>query len=62
MKRFKFIIATLIVLTVFPLSAQTDQKAKELLDKLSTKTKAYTSIKANFNYIWLYFPTWEFVN
>jgi len=51
MMRFKFIVGSLIFLTISSLSAQTDQKAKLLLDKLSAKTKAYTSIKANFNYI-----------
>ena len=30
--------------------AQTDEKAKVILDKLSVKTKAYKSIKADFNY------------
>ena len=30
--------------------AQTDAKAKALLDQVSAKTKAYTSIKADFNY------------
>ncbi|MEQ8323828.1 MAG: outer membrane lipoprotein carrier protein LolA [Vicingaceae bacterium] len=35
---------------VFSAKAQTDPKAKSLLDKVSAKTKAYTSIKADFNY------------
>ena len=30
--------------------AQTDAKAKDILDRLSVKTKAYKSIKADFNY------------
>jgi len=40
------------VLTISVLAgqAQTDAKAKAILDKLSAKTKAYTSIKADFNY------------
>lgn len=29
---------------------QTDKKAKDILDKLSAKTKAYTSIRADFSY------------
>ena len=32
------------------LLAQTDARAKALLDKVSAKTKAYTTIKADFNY------------
>ena len=31
--------------------SQTDQKAKAILDKVSEKTKSYTSITANFNFI-----------
>lgn len=46
-------IITLIVTTLISISSfaqETDTKAKAILDKLSAKTKAYTTIKAEFQY------------
>lgn len=37
-------------LLAFNMNAQEDAKAKEILDKLSAKTKSYSSIKADFQY------------
>ncbi|MCB9335883.1 MAG: outer membrane lipoprotein carrier protein LolA [Flavobacteriales bacterium] len=37
-------------LLAFTMNAQEDAKAKEILDKLSAKTKSYTTIKADFTY------------
>ncbi len=37
-------------LLAFTVNAQEDAKAKEILDKLSAKTKSYTTIKADFTY------------
>ena len=50
MKRFKFFLSLVLTISVLAGQAQTDAKAKAILDKLSAKTKAYTSIKADFNY------------
>lgn len=47
------IFKLLTVITCFLFSAthaQTDAKAKEILDQLSAKTKSYSTIKADFNY------------
>ena len=44
------IIILLTVATSFSAIAQQDQKAKTILDKLSAKTKAYKSIKAEFKF------------
>lgn len=38
------------MLAACSLYAQTDPKAKEILDQLSAKTKSYSTIKADFNY------------
>jgi outer membrane lipoprotein-sorting protein len=43
-------ILALLFLPAWGILAQTDKKAKEILDKLSTKTKAYTSIRTEFSY------------
>jgi outer membrane lipoprotein carrier protein len=45
-----YIILLLTVATGFSALAQQDQKAKIILDKLSAKTKAYKSIKAEFKF------------
>ncbi len=37
-------------LLAFNMNAQEDTKAKEILDKLSAKTKSYSTIKADFQY------------
>ena len=44
------IILLLTVATSFSALAQQDQKAKTILDKLSAKTKAYKTIKAEFKF------------
>ena len=44
------IILLLTVATSFSALAQQDQKAKTILDKLSAKTKAYKSLKAEFKF------------
>jgi outer membrane lipoprotein-sorting protein len=47
MKRIIIILFTLAIAT---LQAQDDKKAKDILDKLSAKTKAYSSITSEFTY------------
>lgn len=47
-KRKNILIALLTVGSLNSINAQNDPKAKAILDELSTKTKAYTSIKAEF--------------
>lgn len=44
------IVILLTVATSFSALAQQDQKAKAILDKLSAKTKAYKTIKAEFKF------------
>lgn len=45
------IIWLIVAMFIFlDMNAQTDAKAKSILDQLSAKTKAYTTIKADFNY------------
>ncbi|HEX8515903.1 MAG TPA: outer membrane lipoprotein carrier protein LolA [Bacteroidia bacterium] len=44
------LIALVAVVSINAVSAQNDPKAKTILDELSAKTKAYTSIKAEFNF------------
>jgi len=46
----KTTIIALLAIGYFTTSAQTDPQAKKILDELSTKTKAYTSIKAEFTF------------
>ncbi len=47
----KISIITLLTLSLSSIcSAQNDPKAKAILDELSAKTKAYTSIKADFSF------------
>jgi outer membrane lipoprotein-sorting protein len=47
----KLIITILLIgITSFSVFAQQDQKAKSILDKLSAKTKAYKTIKADFQF------------
>lgn len=47
MKKFIILFLSLACITAY---AQKDQKATEILDQVSTKTKAYKSIKADFSY------------
>jgi len=44
------IIALVAIGSITTLNAQNDPKAKAILDELSKKTKAYTSIKAEFSF------------
>ncbi len=44
------IIALVAIGSITTLTAQNDPKAKAILDELSKKTKAYTSIKAEFSF------------
>ncbi|MCE3278686.1 MAG: outer rane lipoprotein carrier protein LolA [Bacteroidetes bacterium] len=44
------LIALLSVVSLSSVNAQNDPKAKSILDDLSAKTKAYTSIKAEFSF------------
>ena len=48
--RLKSTLFVLFILTFASLQAQEDKKAKAILDKLSAKTKAYTSIRTEFSY------------
>jgi len=49
--RMKEILSIVIILFSFPCFSQTkDPKATALLDEVSTKTKSYKSIKADFSY------------
>lgn len=49
-RKKNILIALLAVGSLSSVNAQTDPKAKAILDDLSAKTKAYTSIKAEFNF------------
>jgi outer membrane lipoprotein-sorting protein len=44
------LIVCLVMIGCANLVAQEDKKAKDILNKLSTKTKAYSSIKTDFSY------------
>ncbi len=44
------VILIFAYLSIFPAFSQDDAKAKEILDKLSAKTKAYKTIEANFQF------------
>ncbi|MCX6240552.1 MAG: outer membrane lipoprotein carrier protein LolA [Bacteroidetes bacterium] len=47
MKKFLILFFSLAVISAY---SQKDQKANDLLDQVSSKTKAYKSIKADFSY------------
>ncbi len=49
MKKTPFLITIFLISSLFA-SAQIDEKAKKILDELSIKTKAFTTIVANFSY------------
>jgi len=49
MKTTKITLITLLTLGSLTSFSQTDPKAKKILDDLSVKTKAYTTIKADFS-------------
>ncbi len=50
MYRTKLIIIAFLTIATVNIKAQDDIKAKKVLDELSTKTKAYTTIKAEFEF------------
>lgn len=50
MKKIIFFTLSLILSGTLSISAQTDPKAKEVLDQMSKKAKTYSSIKATFSY------------
>ncbi len=50
MKKALLILAACFFSASLTLSAQIDKRAKDLLDKVSAKTKTYTSYKVNFSF------------
>lgn len=47
----KSVLLGLLLLAGISINAQNDPKAKKILDELSAKTKAYTTIKAEFSFV-----------
>jgi outer membrane lipoprotein carrier protein len=47
----RLVVMALLTASYFTIHAQTDPKAKTILDELSAKTKAYTSVKAEFSFV-----------
>ncbi len=47
----KWSVAVLLVVSFLNSNSQTDPQAKKILDELSAKTKAYTTIKAEFSFV-----------
>ena len=47
----RLVMMALLTASCFTVNAQTDPKAKAILDDLSAKTKAYTSIKTEFSFV-----------
>jgi outer membrane lipoprotein carrier protein len=47
----RLVMMALLAANCFTTSAQTDPKAKSILDDLSAKTKAYNTVKAEFNFV-----------
>lgn len=47
----RLVVMALLAANCFTVNAQTDPKAKAILDDLSAKTKAYTSVKAEFSFV-----------
>ncbi len=47
----RIVMMALLTAGYFTINAQTDPKAKSILDDLSAKTKAYTSVKAEFTFV-----------
>ena len=45
-----FFVTFLLLISNFQVSAQEDKKAKGILDRLSAKTRSYSSIKTEFSY------------
>jgi outer membrane lipoprotein-sorting protein len=50
MKRASILLISALMAASTTLSAQVDKKAKDLLDKVSAKTKSYTAYKVNFSF------------
>ena len=47
----RVVVMALLTASYFTINAQTDAKAKAILDDVSAKTKSYTSIKAEFSFV-----------
>jgi outer membrane lipoprotein-sorting protein len=47
----RVVVMALLTASYFTTTAQTDPKAKVILDDVSAKTKSYTSIKADFSFV-----------
>ncbi len=47
----RVVVMALLTASYFTTNAQTDAKAKVILDDLSAKTKTYTTIKAEFSFV-----------
>jgi outer membrane lipoprotein carrier protein len=47
----RIVVMALLTAGYFTINAQTDPKAKAILDDLSARTKAYTSVKAEFTFV-----------
>ncbi|HET6227852.1 MAG TPA: outer membrane lipoprotein carrier protein LolA [Bacteroidia bacterium] len=47
----RVVVMALLTASYFTINAQTDPKAKVILDDVSAKTKSYTSIKADFSFV-----------
>lgn len=51
MKKASLLIIPILLLNLLIAHAQVDQKAKAVLDRLSAKTKSYTSYRVNFTFV-----------
>ena len=47
----RVVVMALLTASYFTIDAQTDAKAKVILDDVSAKTKTYTTIKAEFSFV-----------
>lgn len=47
----KLLILIIAIFTVFAIQAQKEEKAREILEQVTAKTKSYSSIKIKFKYI-----------
>lgn len=47
----KLVLSIIAVAVIFSLQAQKEEKAREILEQLTAKTKSYSSIKIKFKYI-----------
>ena len=46
----RFLICSFFLFLLLPVTAQEDKKAKDILDKLSEKTRSFSSIRTEFSY------------